>query len=165
MISFPQGKGLGTNSNFLPLGGMPQMPNFPGAPPSVPILSCLFGLPSIAPGFKPVISLVNPGVGVGSDAAGLSQPVHVCTCLARYLSLQPLIAVPYSIEPGLCPQNRDQGWRLISVSLWSLVPMQANPGCTYSANITVLHNTPGLQSFPLDSAWPLCLSRGLFCAP
>lgn len=162
---FPQGKGLGANSNFPPLGGMPQMPNFPGAPPSAPILSCLFGLPSIATGFKPVTSLVDPGVGVGSNAAELSQLAHVCTCLGRYLSLQSHIAMPYSIEPGLCPQNRDQGWRLISVSLWSPVPVQANPGCNYSAKITVLHNTPGLQSFPLDSAWPLCLSRGLFCAP
>lgn len=109
------------------------MPNFPGAPPSAPILSCLFGLSSVAPGFKPVISLVDRGVGVGSDAAELSKPVHVCTCLGRYLSLQPRIAMPYSIELGLCPQNRDQGWRLISLPLYG-----AQSQCRPTRDATIL---------------------------
>lgn len=61
----PKGKGLKANSNFLPQGCVPQMPNFPRAPPLIPILRCLFGLPSIAPGLKSVISLVVAGTRGG----------------------------------------------------------------------------------------------------
>jgi hypothetical protein len=57
-----QGKGLSTNSNFLPLGVMPQIPDFSGASPSAPIFSHCFGLHLTAPG---LIALVESGARGG----------------------------------------------------------------------------------------------------